>query len=152
MISVKEDETWMQRALELAGNAQVEGEIPVGAVVVLNNECIGEGWNRPIGCADPTAHAEMEALRAAARGQRNYRLPGAVLYVTLEPCAMCAGAAVQARLARVVFGAHDERAGAAGSVFNILGSERLNHRVAVSSGVMQRECAGLLQKFFESRR
>lgn len=146
------DLRWMARTLELARSAEAEGEVPVGAVVVLDGECIGDGWNRPIAAHDPTAHAEMQALRAAAQNLRNYRLAGATLYVTLEPCAMCAGAIIQARLARVVFGTHDERAGAAGSVFNVLQSDKLNHRVQVTHGVLREECAAVLQSFFRARR
>jgi len=142
----------MSRALELARRAAAEGEVPVGAVVVLDGKAIGEGWNRPIAAHDPSAHAEIEALRAAARRQQNYRLPGAVIYVTLEPCVMCAGAIVHARLSRIVFGSADPKAGAAGSIFNIPESEQLNHRVQVTSGVMERECAELLRVFFQSRR
>lgn len=147
-----ETDRWMYRALDLAHRAEAEGEVPVGAVVVLNNECIGEGWNRPIGAHDPTAHAEIQALRAAARAVGNYRLPGAVLYVTLEPCVMCAGAMVHARIARLVFGPRDPRAGAAGSVFNVLQDERLNHRVQVVEGVGAEQSSALLQAFFQSRR
>ena len=142
----------MQRALELARRAEQEGEVPVGALVVLENEIIGEGWNRPIGAADPTAHAEIAALRAAATRLGNYRLTGATLYVTLEPCPMCAGAIVQARIARVVFGATDPLAGAAGTVFNLLQTSSLNHRAVVLGGVLAQECARLLKGFFQSKR
>ncbi|UCH54295.1 MAG: tRNA adenosine(34) deaminase TadA, partial [Pseudomonadota bacterium] len=121
------DEFWMRRALALARHAEENGEVPVGAVVVHDGEVIGEGWNQPIVSHDPSAHAEIVALRAAAQRAQNYRLPGAILYVTLEPCVMCAGAIVQARLARVVYGAADPKAGAAGSVFSLLTSEQLNH-------------------------
>ena len=147
-----ESDRWMSRALDLARRAEAEGEVPVGAVVVLNNECIGEGWNRPIGAHDPTAHAEIQALRAASQASGNYRLPGATLYVTLEPCLMCAGAMVHARIAQLVFGARDPKAGAAGSVFSILQSDRLNHRVQVVEGVAAGECSALLQLFFQARR
>lgn len=142
----------MQRALDLARQAEAAGEVPVGAVVVLNNECIGEGWNRPIGERDPSAHAEILALRAAAKHAGNYRLPGACLYVTLEPCVMCAGAVIQARIGRVVFGVRDPKAGAAGSVFDILNTDRLNHRAELRAGVMEADCAALLQSFFKARR
>ena len=142
----------MSRALDLARRAEAETEVPVGAVVVFNDECIGEGWNQPIGAHDPTAHAEIQALRAAAAKLGNYRLPGAVLYVTLEPCVMCAGAMVHARIGKLVFGARDPRAGAAGSVFSILQDERLNHRVQVMEGVGAAESAALLQAFFQTRR
>ena len=143
---------WMQRALELARRARDENEVPVGAVVVLDNKCIGEGWNRPIGANDPSAHAEINALRAAAAAVGNYRLPGAELYVTLEPCLMCAGAICQARLRHVWFGAHDPKAGAAGSVFDLLDDARLNHRTPATGGVLAAECGELLQTFFRERR
>lgn len=142
----------MRRALELARHAERAGEVPVGAVVVCQGEAIGEGWNQPIMAHDPSAHAEMVAIRAAANHQRNYRLPDTTLYVTLEPCAMCAGAIVHARVARVVFGASDPKTGAAGSVFNLLGSDRLNHRADVVGGVLAEECGDLLRRFFKARR
>jgi len=145
-------ESWMRYALDLARRARAVDEVPVGAVVVLDGRLVGEGWNRPIADHDPSAHAEIVALRAAARELGNYRLPGAELYVTLEPCAMCAGAVIHARLARVVFGARDERAGAAGSVFDILGADRLNHRVEVQGGILAEECASMLRDFFRTRR
>ncbi|WP_250626901.1 tRNA adenosine(34) deaminase TadA [Pinirhizobacter soli] len=147
------DETWMRRALTLAEHARdAEGEVPVGAVLVLNDEAVGEGWNRNIGTHDPTAHAEIEALRSAGRKLANYRIPGSTLYVTLEPCAMCAMAIVHARIARVVYGATDPKTGAAGSVFDTLISERHNHRVAVDGGVMADEASSMLREFFRSRR
>lgn len=146
------DIAWMQKALGLAIGAEQEGEVPVGAVVVLEDECIGVGWNRPIAANDPTCHAEIIALRAAAAHQNNYRLPGSTLYVTLEPCVMCAGAIIHARISRVVFGAFDPKAGAAGSLFDILGTDKLNHRVEVNGGVMEQECAEILQAFFKRRR
>ena len=146
------DERWMRRALDLAERARSEGEVPVGAVLVMDDDCIGEGWNRSISTHDPTAHAEIEALRAAAARLRNYRLPGATLYVTLEPCAMCAGAIILARIQRLVYAAADPRAGAAGSVFNILQSTQLNHRVELVSGILEQEAATLLQTFFRERR
>jgi tRNA(adenine34) deaminase len=143
---------FMHRALVLARHAEESGEVPVGAVVVLEGEVIGEGWNRPIVSHDPTAHAEIVALRAAAARLVNYRLPGTTLYVTLEPCPMCAGAIVQARVARVVFGAADPQGGAAGSVFNLLVSDALNHRVEATGGLLGEECGRLLRKFFQARR
>ena len=146
------DEYWMNHALCLARQAEAAGEIPVGALVVLGQECIGEGWNCPVSSHDPTAHAEINALRAAGMHMQNYRLPGAVLYVTLEPCVMCAGAIIQARISRVVFGAADPKAGAAGSVFSILGTDLLNHPVQFTGGVLASECAALLQEFFRVRR
>ena len=146
------DEHHMRRALALARHAEQMGEVPVGALIVQGGEILGEGWNQPISTHDPSAHAEMVALRAAARRVQNYRLPGATLYVTLEPCAMCAGAIVHARIARVVYGASDPKAGAGGSVFNLLASERLNHRARVDGGVMAMEASDLLKRFFEQRR
>ncbi len=142
----------MRRALMLAQHAEQAGEVPVGAVVVVNGEAIGEGWNQPIASHDPSAHAEMLALRAAARQIKNYRLTGATLYVTLEPCAMCAGAMVHARITRVVYGAADPKAGAAGSVFSLLDSNRLNHRAETVGGVLAGECGDLLKRFFQARR
>ena len=146
------DEYWMRRALNLAERAQADGEVPVGAVVVKDDECIGEGWNQPISTRDPSAHAEITALRAAAGRTENYRLPGTTLYVTLEPCAMCAGAIILARVSRLVYAAADPRSGAAGSVFNILQSEQLNHRVDLTAGVLELEAAAILQTFFKTRR
>lgn len=146
------NEAWMRRALELAARAEAEGEVPVGALVVMNGEIIGQGWNRPISSHDPTAHAEIVALRAAANKLGNYRLIGSTLYVTLEPCPMCAGAIVHARIQRVVFGATDPLAGAAGSVFNILESAALNHRVQLEGGVLADECGARLKTFFQARR
>ena len=146
------DEAYMRRALELARHAEEAGEVPVGALVVLNDEIIGEGWNQPIVAHDPTAHAEIVALRAATVRMKNYRIPDAVLYVTLEPCAMCAGTMVHARVARVVYGAADPKSGAAGSVFNLLESSTLNHRAQITRGVLAQECGEILRRFFESRR
>lgn len=146
------DERFMRRALELAGRAQAEGEVPVGAVVVLDEKVIGEGWNRPISASDPTAHAEIQAMRAAASTRKNYRLVGATLYVTLEPCAMCVGAMFHARIRRVVFGAADPKTGAAGSTLNLFEEKRLNHHALVQGGVLGAECGALLSDFFSSRR
>ena len=147
------DTRWMTHALDLARHAESrEGEVPVGAVLVLDGRVIGEGWNRNIATSDPTAHAEVLALRDAGRRLGNYRFPGAELYVTLEPCAMCAGAIVHARVARVVFGAHDPKTGAAGSVFDLLQHERHNHRVEVREGVLGDEAGELLRGFFRARR
>jgi len=143
----------MSHALELARHAQSsEGEVPVGAVLVQDGKVVGEGWNRKIGVSDPTAHAEILALRDAGRRLGNYRFPGAELYVTLEPCAMCAGAIVHARIARVIFAARDPKTGAAGSVFDLLQHEKHNHRVEVSEGVLGEEASELLRGFFRSRR
>lgn len=146
------DIDWMHHALKLAERAQQEGEVPVGAVLVLNDEIIGAGWNRPITAHDPTAHAEIMALRAGAAKLGNYRLNDTTLYVTLEPCVMCAGAIVHARIKRLVFGASDPKAGAIVSAFNILDSARLNHRVEYASGILAEECGGMLSRFFEARR
>jgi tRNA(adenine34) deaminase len=152
-VGVDRDSRWMAHALELARHAEVrEGEVPVGAVLVLEDRVIGEGWNRNIVASDPTAHAEISALRDAGRRLGNYRFPGAELYVTLEPCAMCAGAIVHARIARVIFGARDPKTGAAGSVFDLLQHERHNHRVEVREGVLGDEAGELLKGFFRARR
>lgn len=146
------DEFWMQRALELARQADAAGEVPVGAVLIRDEQVVGEGWNQPIGSHDPTAHAEIMALRAAANHIGNYRLLDTTLYVTLEPCVMCAGAIIHARVNRVVFGAEDPKTGAAGSVFDILQSDKHNHRVQVRSGVLAQECGSILTDFFKARR
>jgi len=144
--------TPMQAALRQAELAERAGEVPVGAVVAVDGAIVGEGANRTIGDCDPTAHAEIVALRAAARRLGNHRLVGATLYVTLEPCIMCAGAIVQARLARVVFGCRDPKAGALGSVYDVAGDARLNHVFAVEVGVEEERCRELLQAFFRERR
>lgn len=146
------DSAWMRAALELARKAEAEGEVPVGTVVVKDGVIIGRGWNHPISAKDPTAHAEIIAMREAAQALDNYRLLDTTLYVTLEPCAMCAGAMVHARIRRLVFGAPDPRAGAAGSVFDIVHSPALNHRLDVAGGVLAGECGELLKRFFELRR
>lgn len=147
-----QDQYWMRRALALAQRAAQAGEVPVGALLVRGAELIGEGWNQPIGASDPTAHAEIVALRAAAARIGNYRLVDSTLYVTLEPCPMCAGAMIHARVARVVFGAADPRAGAAGAVFDLLRSPALNHRAEVTGGILAEECGTLLRAFFRARR
>jgi len=147
-----DDEYWMRRALDLAKHAEKEEEVPVGALLVLNGECIAEGWNKPITENDPSAHAEIITLRAAGQSLKNYRLIDTTLYVTLEPCVMCAGAIIHARVARVVFGAYDPKAGAAGSVFDVLNSDRLNHQPDICGGVMERTCAENIQTFFNQRR
>jgi tRNA(adenine34) deaminase len=134
------DEQYMRRALDLARRAQDEGEVPIGAVVVLHEQIIGEGWNRPIGAADPTAHAEIQAMRAAATTVSNYRLTGATLYVTLEPCEMCVGAMFHARIARAVFGARDPK------------KLVLKNQVAIEGGVLADDCGAILAKFFAARR
>lgn len=146
------DEHWLRHAYQLALGAAADGEVPVGAVVVCGGEMIGEGSNGPISSTDPTAHAEIVALRAACKRQNNYRLAGATLYVTLEPCAMCSGAMLHARIDRVVFGAFDPNSGAAGSVINVLDVPRFNHRVVVLGGVLEQQCADQLKEFFRPRR
>lgn len=148
----EKDLGWMAQAIELARRAGNAGEVPIGAVVVLDGKCIGEGWNRPIAANDPSAHAEIEALRAAGAHEHNYRLPGATMYVTIEPCAMCAGAIVNARIAGLVYGAIDPRAGGVDTIFQICTSSSLNHQVEVTSGVMAEECRNLMQQFFRVRR
>lgn len=142
----------MRRALALARRAAQEGEVPVGAVLVCDGRVVGEGWNRPIAARDPTSHAETEAIRAAARALDNYRIADATLYVTLEPCAMCAGAIFHARIARVVYGAPDPKTGAAGSVVDLFAERRLNHHARIVGGVLADECAALLREFFAARR
>jgi tRNA(adenine34) deaminase len=147
-----DDRFWMRHALALAARAEAAGEVPVGAVLIKQGQILAEGWNCPIGTHDPTAHAEIVALRRAAIALGNYRLLDTTLYVTLEPCAMCSGAILHARLARVVYATADPRAGAAGSVFDILTTARLNHRVEVLGGVMASEAREGLQAFFRARR
>lgn len=147
-----DDQDCMAQALELARTAATLGEVPVGAVVVRAGEIVGRGCNQPIGRHDPTAHAEVMALRDAATRLGNYRLPGCTLYVTLEPCAMCVGAIFHARIARVVFGARDPKTGAAGSVIDLFAEARLNHHAEIVGGVMAEECGALLSEFFAARR
>ncbi|MEH6455259.1 MAG: tRNA adenosine(34) deaminase TadA [Cocleimonas sp.] len=142
----------MAHALKLAKRSQDEGEVPVGAVLVKDDTLIAEGWNRPIESHDPTAHAEIMVLRAAGKVLSNYRLPETTLYVTLEPCTMCAGAMIHARIANLVYGASEHRTGVAGSVIDIFQQEFHYHKVAVTSGVMQAECSQLLKAFFKARR
>ena len=146
------DERWMREALAEARLARGRGEVPVGAVVVLAGAVIGRGSNQPIQATDPTAHAEIVALRGAARATGNYRLPGAALYVTVEPCLMCAGALVHARIGRLVFGAAEPKAGAVRSTMRALNHPALNHRVEVAGGVLEPECTELIQTFFAERR
>jgi tRNA(adenine34) deaminase len=146
------DLRWMQHALKLAAHAEAEGEVPVGAVIVRDDKLIAEGWNQPVMSHDPTAHAEVMALRAAGQADENYRLLDTTLYVTLEPCVMCAGAIIHARVGRVVYGATDPRVGAAGSAFSLLGSDQFNHLVQVEGGVLENECGELLRRFFRARR
>ena len=151
-MSSSRDVDFMHRALELAQRAALDAEVPVGALLIRGDEVIGEGWNRPIMSQDPTAHAEVVALRAAAQRLRNYRLERTTLYVTLEPCAMCMGAVLNARVSRVVFGAWDPKAGACGSIIDLPREPKLTHRVDVFGGVCSDESAALLRDFFESRR
>lgn len=147
-----DDADWMRRALELAARAEQEGEVPVGAIVVREGVSLGEAWNRPIAAHDPTAHAEILALRAAAQQAGDYRLGGTTLYVTLEPCPMCAAAMAHARVQRLVFGAWDPRQGAAGSAFNLVTAPAMNHRIDSFGGVLSEECGALLRRFFSNRR
>lgn len=146
------DETWMELALEQARLAAAAGEVPVGAVIVKDGEIVGLGHNRNLLDNDPTAHAEIVALRQAAARLGNHRLPGCVMYATIEPCAMCAGAMVHARLARLFYGAADPKAGAAGSVLEVLNHPRLNHQVPATAGVLEEKCSEILKAFFQSRR
>jgi tRNA(Arg) A34 adenosine deaminase TadA len=148
----EQDRAWMSAALLLAKRAGEEQEVPVGAVIVRNNEIIGRGWNRNIGLNDPSAHAEIMAMRDAGETIGNYRLPGCSLYVTLEPCPMCAGAMIHARLERLVYGASDPKTGAAGGKLDLLGDPAHNHQVAVSSGCLAQESSTLLKEFFRQRR
>jgi tRNA(adenine34) deaminase len=146
------DETWMGEALALARAAGARGEVPVGAVVVCDGRAIGRGGNAPIAGSDPTAHAEIAALREAAQALGNYRLPGCALYSTLEPCAMCAGAILHARIARLVYGARDPKSGVCGSVLDLFAERRLNHHAVVVGGVLADSCGALLSSFFAARR
>ena len=146
------DEYWMNRALELAAQGERQDEVPVGAVLVCNDTVIGEGWNQPIGLHDPSAHAEVMALRAAGTALGNYRLSGTTLYVTLEPCLMCVGGIVHARVQRLVFGAFDPKSGAVDSLVEGFGLPGLNHRVEVTGGVLADECGEQLKQFFRERR
>lgn len=146
------DEEWMQQALQLAKKSEGRGEVPVGAIIVYQNEIIGKGWNQPILLHDPTAHAEIIALREAGRKMHNYRLLESTMYVTLEPCAMCAGAIVQARISRLVYAVEDKKTGACGSVFNIVQTEELNHSVEITKGILERECQTLIKNFFKEKR
>ena len=146
------DSDYMQVALQLAEQAADAGEVPVGAVVVLDGEIVGRGFNRPISLHDPSAHAEIMALRDAGKNIQNYRLPECTLYVTLEPCVMCAGAMMHARLKKIVFGAADPKTGAAGSVLNLFSEPRLNHHTLAEGGLVANECGQLISQFFKARR
>ncbi len=151
-VQEEQDKHWMRHSLSLANRAEQDGEVPVGACIVKDGKLIAEGWNRPIGDVDPTAHAEIMALRAAAKALDNYRLLDTTLYVTLEPCSMCAGAIIHARIKRVVYATTDPRAGAAGSVVDLFSNAAFNHRVDVVGGVAAAESAALLKTFFRQRR
>lgn len=146
------DEVWMQHAIDLAAKAEAIGEVPVGAVLVKDNQLIAEGWNQMISSHDPSAHAEMQAIRAGAKKLTNYRLTDCTLYITLEPCSMCSGLMVHSRIKRVVFGAHDLKTGAAGSVLNIVQQVEFNHQLEVVSGVLAQQCSAQLSAFFRRRR
>jgi tRNA(adenine34) deaminase len=148
----EDDLRFMSHAIDLAREAERAGEVPVGAVIVKDGRVVGEGWNRPISTNDPTAHAEIIAMRAASQHLSTYRLLDTTLYVTLEPCPMCAGAMVHARVKRLVYAATDPRAGAAGTVFNIVQHAMLNHRIDVDGGFLAEECGGMLRSFFAGKR
>ncbi len=152
MTELPTDEHWMRHALKLAERAESLGEVPVGAVVVLDGQVIGEGWNQPISGHDPTAHAEVMALRDAAARIQNYRLVGATIYVTIEPCSMCAGALVHSRIQRLVFGATEPKAGAVGSASNLLDSPWMNYRISYQGGVLAETCSARISAFFQRRR
>lgn len=152
LTQVEQDELWMKHALTLADKAEAMGEVPVGALIVLNNKIIGEGYNRSIIDNDPCAHAEIMAIQSAAKCIDNYRILDATIYVTLEPCAMCAGAIVHARLKRAVFGASDLKTGCAGSILNLLQHDKLNHQVEVQRGILAGECSDKISVFFKGRR
>lgn len=143
---------WMSHALTLAQKAEDIGEVPVGAVLVKDNQIVAEGWNQSIALHDPSAHAEMIAIRAAGKKLENYRIIDSTLYVTLEPCPMCAGLLVHSRINRLIFGAYDYKTGSAGSIFNLLNDPRLNHQVEIIGGVMESECANKISTFFKQRR
>jgi len=149
---MNEDEKWMSLALEQAVKAEKEGEVPVGAILVKDGLVVASAHNQPISTNDPTAHAEIQLLRAAGEELKNYRLTGTSLYVTLEPCAMCLGAIMHARVDRIVFGAHDPKTGVCGSSENLMGANCFNHKIDLVSGVLENECRQLLKKFFISRR
>ena len=147
-----DDNFWMQHAIKLAVVAESKGEVPVGAVLVRDGLLLGQGFNQPISTSDPTAHAEIMALRDAAAAEKNYRLPGTTLYVTIEPCTMCVGALIHARVARLVFGAREPRAGAVCSNHHLLESPAYNHLVEYQEGILKEECAVMLKRFFQARR
>ena len=152
MTQIELDQQYMRMAIEQAQLAAQSGEVPVGAVLVRDGQVISKAFNKPIAYHDPSAHAEMLALREAALAQENYRIPGSTLYVTLEPCAMCSGAMLHARIDRVVYGAQDPKTGAAGSVLDLFSSKQINHQTSVEGGIMSEECGQLLRDFFKGRR
>ena len=149
---IDNDKYWMQHAIQLAKQAEQEGEVPVGAVLVCDDKIIGEGWNQMIANHDPSAHAEIQAVRSAAQSMKNYRLPNTTLYVTLEPCTMCAGAMIHARITRLVFGAYDPKTGVAESRDRVFDASHHNHQIDVSGGVLQAECSEQLKVFFKAKR
>ncbi|MCF7966254.1 MAG: tRNA adenosine(34) deaminase TadA [Methylobacter tundripaludum] len=151
-INLATDEAWMRHAIRLAERAERQGEVPVGAIVVRDNQCIAEGWNVPIGSHDPTAHAEVVAMRSAGVALENYRLTDATLYVTLEPCVMCIGAMSHARIKRLVFGAYDPKRGAVCNALSLTDASFLNHRISWDGGVLETECSEMLRDFFKARR
>lgn len=146
------DEEWMQYALQLAKKSEERDEVPVGAIIVYKNKIIGEGWNQPISSNNPTAHAEIMALQDAGEKIGNYRLLDSTMYVTLEPCVMCAGALVHARIAKLVYAVDDQKTGACGSVFNMVQAEELNHNIEIKKGVLEKECQALIKNFFKEKR
>ena len=146
------DEEWMQYALQLAKKSEERDEVPVGAIIVYKNKIIGEGWNQPISSNNPTAHAEIMALQDAGEKIGNYRLLDSTMYVTLEPCVMCAGAMVHARIAKLVYAVDDQKTGACGSVFNMIQAEELNHNTKIKKGVLEKECQALIKNFFKEKR
>lgn len=148
----EKDHYWMQKALELARNAEAQGEVPVGAIIVLDDQIIGQGWNQPIASQDATAHAEIVALRQACQTMQNYRLPGSEIYITLEPCMMCAGALVHARIARCIYATAEPKTGAAGSCIDAFTLPNLNHRVECTANVLKEESSQLIKNFFRARR
>ena len=152
MTQAELDQQYMRMAIEQAQLAAQSGEVPVGAILVKNGEVIAKAFNRPIANHDPSAHAEMLAMREAALAEENYRIPGSTLYVTLEPCAMCSGAMLHARIERVVYGAPDPKTGAAGSVLDLFASKQINHQTSVEGGIMGEECGQMLRDFFKGRR
>lgn len=149
---IRDDQYWMRCAMQRAEQAELEAEVPVGAIVVCDNKIIGEGWNQVIGTSDPSAHAEIQAIRAAAKTMQNYRLPNTTLYVTLEPCTMCAGTMIHARISRLVFGAYDPKTGVAESCIKLFEENHHNHKVSVLGGVLQTECSQQLKAFFKRKR